>query len=121
MAVAWIDNATRITELEVIFLGSGGLMTFLMIICRYLFYWWPLHPIGFVVAASAPIRVAFFPFLLAWLIQVILLRIGGVRLYRRVQPLFLGLLVGYIGGAAITYLVDWFWFIDTPHLYENFF
>jgi len=121
MAVAWIDNATRITELEVVFLGSGGLMTFLMIICRYLFYWWPLHPIGFVVAASAPIRVAFFPFLLAWLIQVILLRIGGVRLYRRVQPLFLGLLVGYIGGAAITYLVDWFWFIDTPHLYENFF
>ncbi|MBT5873578.1 MAG: hypothetical protein HOH43_09180 [Candidatus Latescibacteria bacterium] len=121
MAIAWIDNATQISELEVIFLGSGGLITGLMVACRYLFYWWPLHPIGFVVGASSPIRVAFLPFFLAWLVQIILLRVGGVRLYRSVQPLFLGMLVGYVAGAGITYIVDWIWFIDTPHLYENFF
>lgn len=121
MAISWIDNATRITELEVIFLGLGGFLTFFMIIARYLFYWWPLHPIGFVVAASAPIRSAFLPFLLAWLIQMILLRTGGVKLYRQVQPLFLGMLVGYVLGAGISYLVDGIWFPDQPHLFENFF
>ena len=121
MAVSWMDNATRISQIEVIYLASGGVLTFLMIICRYLFYWWPLNPIGFVVAASTPIRVAFLPFLLAWLIQVILLRVGGVRLYRSVQPLFLGMLVGYVVGAAVSYLVDGLWFIDRPHLFENFF
>ena len=73
-----------------------------MTIGRYLFYWWPLHPIGFVVAASSPIRIAFFPFLLAWITQTILLRIGGVRLYRSIQPLFLGMLVGYVLGAVLT-------------------
>lgn len=121
MAISWMDNATQISQLEVIYLGSGGVLTFIMIIGRYLFYWWPLNPIGFVVAASTPIRVAFFPFLLAWLIQVVLLRIGGVRLYRSVQPLFLGMLVGYVLGAAVSYLVDGLWFIDQPHLFENFF
>jgi hypothetical protein len=121
MAIAWIDNATRITELEVAFLVGGGIMTFIMTIGRYLFYWWPLHPIGFVVAAAAPIRSAFFPFFLAWLIQVLLLRFGGVRLYQKAQPLFLGMLVGYLIGAGVSYTIDVFWFPDTPHLYENFF
>lgn len=121
MAIAWIDNATRITELEVAFLVGGGIMTFIMTIGRYLFYWWPLHPIGFVVAAAAPIRSAFFPFFLAWLIQVLLLRFGGVRLYQKAQPLFLGMLVGYLIGAGVSYTIDIFWFPDTPHLYENFF
>ncbi len=121
MAIAWIDNATYITGLEVLFLGIGSLMTFLMTIFRYLFYWWPFHPVGFVVAASSPIRIAFLPFLLAWIIQAILLRTGGVRLYQKAQGLFLGILVGYVVGATITYVIDYIWFIDTPHLYENFF
>ena len=121
MAIGWIDNATRISELEVIFLTAGGLVTFIMTIGRYLFYWWPLHPIGFVVAAAAPIQTAFFPFLLAWLIQMLLLRFGGVRLYQKAQPLFLGMLVGYLIGAGVSYTIDVFWFPDTPHLIENFF
>jgi hypothetical protein len=52
---------------------------------------------------------------MAWLIQSILLKMGGRRLYRKVQPLFLGILVGYTLGGGLSFLVDYIWFPDSPH------
>jgi len=61
-----------------------------------------------------------FTFFVAWLIKVILMRMGGVSLYRKTQPLFLGILVGYILGVVMAYAVDTVWFPDTPHAVEIF-
>jgi hypothetical protein len=95
-------------------------MMILLTVCRYLFYWWPLHPIGLVVVASSPTLGAIFPIFLAWLIQTILLRIGGGKLYRSVHPLFIGILVGYILGQGLSFVVDFYWFPDAPHQFEAF-
>ena len=105
LIIQWMDNVTRISELEVLFLTVGGAINMMLIAGRYFFHWWPLHPIGFVVAASDPVGIAIFPLFLAWLVQVVLLRFGGVRLHRRVQPLFLGLLVGYVLGSGLSLLM----------------
>ncbi len=114
----WINNATQVSELEIIFLISGVALMLLLTVCRYLFYWWPLHPIGLVVLTAGPVIGGVFPLFLAWLIQVILLRIGGGRLYRKAQPLFLGMLVGYVLGQGVSFLVDSFWFPDKPHGFD---
>ncbi|MDE2726641.1 MAG: hypothetical protein OXI19_01375, partial [Gemmatimonadota bacterium] len=70
--------------------------------------------------AADTVRFMFLPFFLAWLIQVILLRLGGGALYRRAQPLFLGILVGYVLGKALSFLVDSLWFPAAPHQFESF-
>lgn len=120
LVVKWMKNATQITALEILFLTVGMAVSSLLALGRYLFYWWPLNPIGFAIGASAPIRGLTFTLFVAWLVQVILLRIGGVRLYRKVQPLFLGILVGYVVGVLAAYIVDTVYFPDTPHISEIF-
>ncbi len=120
LIVKWMRNATRITELEILFLISGAAINMLLVGGRFLFYWWPLNPIGFVIGASAPITNFVFTIFIAWLIKTILMRIGGVSLYRKTQPLFLGILVGYVMGVAMAYVVDSIWFPDNPHVTEIF-
>ena len=115
-----MKNATQISTLEILFLAAGMAISTLLALGRYLFYWWPLNPIGFAIGASGPIRGVVFTLFVAWLVQVILLRVGGVGLYRKAQPLFLGILVGYAVGVLAAYVVDTVYFPDTPHIAEIF-
>jgi hypothetical protein len=43
------------------------------------------------------------------------MRIGGVALYRKSKPFFLGLLTGYAFGIATSFLVDVIWFWGDGH------
>ena len=117
----WGNNARQITTAEIGFFLLGGGLVMALTFARYALAWWPLHPIGFAVTASQSIILPFFTFLMAWLIQTLILRIGGVQLYRRGQPFFLGILVGYVMGLTLSYCVDLIWFPGTPHNLERFF
>ena len=114
------QGAASVAGLEITFFLIGIALYMLMMLARYVFFWWPLHPIGLVAVASDSMRFVFLPFFLAWLIQTILIRFGGGGLYRKAQPLFLGLLVGYVLGMGLSYLVDTLWFLDAPHSFESF-
>lgn len=54
----------------------------------------PFHPVGFAVSSSWSMNVLWTSMFIAWLIKTIVLRYGGLKLYRRVLPIFLGLIVG---------------------------
>jgi hypothetical protein len=117
----WAENASRISALEILYLLSGVALNGLIIAGRYLAPWWPLHPIGMAVGdVGGVVRNAVLPIFLAWLIQTLLLRFGGPRLYRRAQPFFIGMLVGFTLGVALSFAVDLLWFPDTPHETEWF-
>ncbi len=61
----------------------------------------PFHPLGFLVAtASGDTSTSWFPMLMAWMAKATILRLGGLPLYRRGMPFFLGLAIGHflIGG-----------------------
>jgi hypothetical protein len=61
------------------------------------FLWWPLSPIGFVIASSEITnRVIWANFLIGWLANTIIRRAGGFRLYLQVRPAFVGLVLGDI-------------------------
>ena len=120
LVVNWMKNATQITTVEITFLIGGMIINLFLAIGRYLFYWWPLNPIGFAIGASGTMRGNTFTFFVAWLVQFILLRIGGVKLYKKTQPLFLGILVGYVVGVALAYSVDSIYFPDQPHISDVF-
>ena len=88
-----------------------GALTFL----RYRFSWWPIHPIGLAVAAADNVYSLAMPVFMAWAAKTVVMRVGGVALYRRSKPLFLGLLVGYTAGVVLAFTVDAVWFPGQGH------
>ena len=70
--------------------------------------------------AGGPARNAFFPVFLTWLLKTILIRVGGVRLYQEVQPLMIGIMVGYVLGAAVAILADVLYFPGSIHELQVF-
>ena len=55
------------------------------------------------------------PVFMAWAAKAVVMRVGGVALYRRSKPLFLGLLVGYTAGVVLAFTVDAVWFPGQGH------
>jgi hypothetical protein len=53
---------------------------------------------------------------LAWAIKSVLLKMGGISLYKRAHPLFWGLLLGYVVGIGLIFIVDTFFFMGQGHL-----
>lgn len=101
------------------FFGIGAGVMLLVSYLRAQFYWWPLHPIGLTVATTYATLNSVLMVFVAWLTKVIVLHIGGVQLYNRTKPLFLGLAVGYAMGVAFSFLVDYVWFPGAGHPVHN--
>ncbi|HOF61223.1 MAG TPA: hypothetical protein PK251_10155 [Candidatus Latescibacteria bacterium] len=101
------------------FLGIGALVMAILTFLQYRVPGWPLHPIGFPIAAAGNIRMMFFSIFLTWVIKSILLRVGGVEAYERARPAFLGIIAGYALGVFISFFVDWIWFPGAGHQIHN--
>ncbi|MEW6755150.1 MAG: DUF6785 family protein, partial [Candidatus Latescibacterota bacterium] len=84
---------------------GAGVMAVLTFVHRH-FLAWPLHPIGFVVAADWVMDNIWFSVFLAWLIKTRVLRYGGPALYRATVPLFMGLVLGQFSAAGFWLCVD---------------
>jgi hypothetical protein len=88
--------------------GIGGVIfgfavTALLCSLRTQFLWWPLHPIGYVIANTYTIQQTWMPFFVAWLLKMLVIRYGGAKTYRATQPFFLGVIAGdLIGGGFFT-------------------
>jgi hypothetical protein len=81
------------------FLVGAGFTAFLAVM-RASFAWFPFHPLGYALSASWSLIVFWFPFLVAWVLKVLILRYGGMKLYRRLRPAFLGLVLGEFTSAV---------------------
>ncbi|QJB55650.1 DUF6785 family protein [Pseudodesulfovibrio sp. zrk46] len=95
------ENAQRLVDQPVgpnywtmVYAGAGAMVMFLLIFCYYKFPWWPLHPLGYLVAYSAGMKILWFPFFLGWLCNHLVLHYGGTALFNRVRFLFIGLILG---------------------------
>ena len=117
--IVWATNASQIGGLEALFLLSGMLINGLVIAGRAWFTWWPFHPVGMAIGdVGGVVRNAFLPIFLAWFLQIVLIRIGGVRMYRAAQPFFTGVILGFLMGVALSLVVDAVLFPGTPHRTE---
>ena len=74
----------------------GGGLTLLLAMLRMRLAVFPLHPVGYVLANTLTLNAFFVPFLLAWLVKVLVQRFGGNALYRRSLAFFVGLILGDI-------------------------
>ncbi len=98
------------------FLGLGLLVTLALTYLRHRFAWWRLHPIGFAVASTSPVRWTVLTFFVIWLVKVVTLRLGGMLLFNRAKPFFIGLVIGHFTGAGLSFIVDVIWFRGRGHV-----
>jgi len=74
--------------------GAGAGVAIWLGLMRLRFWWWPLHPLGYIAANTWGMHFYYMPFLIGWACKSLVVRYGGLRLYRQTMPLATGLLVG---------------------------
>jgi hypothetical protein len=63
---------------------------------------WPFHPLGFAIAGSYEMSVIWLPLMIAWILKALIVRYGGHRIYQRVLPAFIGLVLGqFVVGSLV--------------------
>ena len=99
-------------------IGAAAMAAFTM--ARYWLPWWPLHPIGLAIQGNYGVTKVFFSIVIVWAIKSLLMRIGGVDLYERGKPFFIGLIVAQALSTALVFAIDWVWFPARGHNVHNY-
>lgn len=88
-------------------IGVGALVTLALSWLRINFLGFPLHPVGYLAANSWGMHLHWITFLVGWLIKTSITRYGGLRLYRLLLPLFLGMIIGDMIHQGVWGLIAW--------------
>ena len=108
----WITNninnmqPTHVWHLS--FAGLGALLMGLLTFVKNRFVGFPIHPIGLAIGLPHPVQLIWPSVFFAWLLKALILKYGGPRLYTRLRPFFLGLVLGAFGTAGLWLLIDSF-------------
>jgi len=109
-AFSELDSSLRLPEAPnnslrlALFVGAAFtlLLTWLNTTCL----WWPLSPVGFLIASAWETNnVLWANMLIAWGLTGVVRRYGGLTMYRAMRPAFLGLVLGeYLTRAVLAVL-----------------
>jgi len=102
----YILHPYRFGKYEFSFFTIGAVLYIIINFIRSRFIGFPLHPLGLTIAATIPIYFTWFSIFIGWLLKFLILRYGGQKLYRRLQPLFLGIIIGAFLTAGIWMFID---------------
>ncbi len=80
---------------------AGGLQYASLVMPR-----WPLHPVGLLLGHSWFGQTIWMSVAVGWLLRVVLILFGGARMYRKMRPVFIGLIVGEILAAIVWFSVS---------------
>ena len=76
-------------------MGVGFTLTLFLMFLRRQFIWWPLHPAGYALSTNLiGTDYIWFCLVLSSSVKLALIRYGGLRLYRKAIPFFIGLVLG---------------------------
>jgi hypothetical protein len=91
---------------SVLWMGVGTGLTVLITALRGRFLGFPIHSIGYAMGPSWPMIQLWFSTLLGWAAKFGSLRFGGIRLFRRWRPFFLGMVLGEFVAGGFWVVVD---------------
>ena len=102
-----MSNPTHLNTPGIIALGAGMAVTFLLGELRLRFWWWPLHPVGYLAANVWGSQWWYMPLFIGWLLKSLTIRYGGLRLYQKTVPAAIGVIVGDRVSEILWALVLW--------------
>lgn len=83
---------------------AGALVTILLVLARRAFLRFPFHPLGYAIALNYGYCL-WGPFFVAWLMKLLIDRLGGAEWYRKLMPFFLGLAVGDLVAGGLLWII----------------
>jgi len=86
--------------------GVGALIMAGLMAAQHRFMWWPFHPLGYPI--SCVFGSMWFSVFIAWMLKTVIMKYGGPHLFRRLKPLFLGLILGEASVGGFWIVVDYF-------------
>ena len=89
-----------------VFFTVGVVFTIFLSYMRAMFFWWPLHPLGYALSVSWTLTVFWFSCLIAWIVKGVILRYGGMKFYTKARPWFFGMIIGEFSMAVIWTLIS---------------
>ena len=84
----WLINPRQPDSGEITGITGGFCFTIFLMIMKIRFLWWPFNPGGYVLTTGGGLGREWFAVFLSWLAKLIILRIGGVKLYRQAVLFF---------------------------------
>ena len=113
----FLMNRSGPMYMKVGFMGVGGLVMVALQALRTRFLWWPLHPLGYPMAGTFAMRNMWFSTFVAWTIKSVTLRYGGIPVYERSRPFFLGLILGDFVNIGLWLVIEAFTGVQDHFLY----
>ena len=99
--VKWLQHPAPANGAAVVGMTIGAVLTGVLSLLRARFVGFPLSPAAYVLNTSWANDLFWLDMLIAWVFKALFLRYGGMRIYRQMLPLFLGLILGdFVTGAA---------------------
>ena len=86
-------------------IGTGAAIMGGLMAAQHRFLWWPIHSLGFPI--SCVFGSMWFSVFVAWLIKSTVLKYGGLTLFNRLKPFFLGLILGEAVVAGTWVIIDY--------------
>jgi len=90
----------------IIAIGAGLAQAFFLQTMRMRFVNWPFHPLGFAISSNWEMNLVWLPLLIAWLVKTVVVKYGGHRLYQRLVPAFIGIIMGQFVVGSILNIVS---------------
>jgi hypothetical protein len=86
-------------------IAFGALFALFLGVMRLRFWWWPFHPVGYMAGMCWGLNWYWLPFLIGWALKTLVIRYGGLRLYRTSVPLATGLIIGDLLNSGLWALI----------------
>lgn len=99
------------------FVGVGLMLV--MLFMNRNFLWWRLNPLGYLMGSTGTLRHIWFSVLIGWIASTFVLRYGGLRIYRKLRPMFVGLILGEFAAAAVWLIIDYFTGMRLHNIFPN--
>ena len=88
--------------------GVGAVIMLALVAAQRTLFWWPIHPVGFIICSVVWTDVLWFSIFLAWIAKLVVVSVGGPTTYRKARLFFLGMVLGQFTVAGVWALVDTF-------------
>ncbi len=102
---SWMENGVKPEPGAGFAIIAGLLFTLGLMFLRLRLVGMPFHPMGYAISSSWGMHMVWTPLFIAWLCKKIIIRYGGLKLYRQVVPFFLGLILGDFTSGAIANII----------------
>lgn len=88
------------------FTAIGAVAMSALVAAQRTLFWWPIHPVGFLICNAHMTHVWWFSIFAAWLIKVLVVMLGGQRAFRSGRRFCIGMVLGYILAGGLWGIID---------------